>query len=239
MPTQEKPRRKHLARKVAPATSANFASDQRELESDDPRDLYSADERELATLEPAWAKAALFFRTAHRAGHEPVSVRIRSLLEIHQELEARRLRLARGETLEILHAIDLCALENLPLPTWLALAYRSAFAQFVSPQGTASSLDAVFSSETMPTTTPKKAASARQGWLVGYQLRKAAWKTVIADAEVTTITNALNLVLGQRKWGVKPTVARRLLLFVDTTVAELQGRDTLSRFLEIRRKHSR
>ena len=108
---------------AAASTSKNQRARTRIIESFD--EMSNDDERDLARLEPAWGKAALFFRTGCRLGHQNGSMRCMSLIQVHRGLEVYRRRLSSGDTLSLLHAVSMCAEENLPLPTWLADALRS------------------------------------------------------------------------------------------------------------------
>lgn len=188
-------------------------------------------ERSIARLESAWGKCAHAFRTGHRFSHGSGILSF-SLIAVHEELERRRDRLGRGDTMEILHAVELCALENVPLPTWLASAYRAAFGAFLKPGGP-TSLDQAFTSTTLPVSTAKKAAVARQDWALGVQLYAAVKK--IAPNH-TAINGALDEVLRAKAWGVKKTKARRLVEMVERTHCELTGMQTLSQFWSNRRK---
>ena len=193
---------------------------------------YNNGERELSTLDSGWANCALALRTGHRFGHGPRELRTQSLQSIWAQLEVRRKRFQRGDTLELLHAIELCAEENLPLPTWLAVAYRLAFVAFLQPSGKVS-LDRIFYSEALPTNTPKKAAAARQDWALGFQIYDAVWQVA---ARHTALDGALDDVLDANDWGVAKTKARELVEMVEKTHCALTGNQTLSQFWEKRRK---
>ncbi len=195
------------------------------------KSCYNDDEKQLRNLDPAWAKAALFFRTGHRFGHGD-SVRTRSLIAVHQEIEARRKRYLAGDTMELLHAVKLCAEENLPLPEWLALAFNELFTS-MGKVGGPTSLDAIFHSRNLPTNTPEKAAKAKREWQLGARLWKAVWKVA---ADHNGLSPALDAVLSAGQWNVKKTTARRLVKMIDATQSELTGQQSLSRFWEIRRK---
>jgi hypothetical protein len=85
---------------------------------------YSDVEKDIAKLEPAWAKMALYFRCGvYRFGHCDGELRCKSLKKIKFELDARRKRVEAGDKLEILAAVAECAKENMPMPTWLATAF--------------------------------------------------------------------------------------------------------------------
>ena len=123
-------------------------------------DMWEKRESDLAAFEPAWGKAAFFFRTGHRLGHGHDSLRCMPLVDVQRMLNVYRKRFQDGDTLSLLQAISMCAEENLPLPEWLALAFHNRMTAFGRP-GSPPSLDDVFSSENMPTNAPKKAAQAR------------------------------------------------------------------------------
>jgi len=191
---------------------------------------YNDYEKQLRNFDPAWAKAALGFRTEHRFGHGD-SIRIQTLIEVHQLLEARRRRYQAGDTMELLHAIAICAEENLPLPEWLALAFNELFTS-MGKVGGPTSLDAIFYSRNLPTTTPKKAARAQQEWQLGARLWKAVWEVA---ADHNGLSPALDAVLKTGKWGVKKTKATELVNMIDATQSELTGQQSLSQFWTKRR----
>jgi hypothetical protein len=198
----------------------------------DPQSHYSNDERALLRFDPGWAKCSLALRTGTRFGHGAEELNCLSWQRVWGQLEVRRTRLLRGDTLEILHAIALCAQEDLPLPTWLANAFREGFSSFTRPGGPPS-LDALFHSALLPTNTHKRAERARQDWRLGGQLYKEVWGVA---KKHTAMDSALDEVLGAKKWGVKKTTARRLVEMVEATHCQLTGIETLSRFWAKRRK---
>jgi len=193
-------------------------------------------ERELATIDPAWSKAALFFRTGNRLGHGPHSVRCMSLVEVNQMLDVYRGHFEAGDTLSLLHAIGVCAEENLPLPEWLALAFKKRISAFSRPGGP-TSLDLVFFSKLLPTNSPKKAAQARLDWQLGGQLWRDLWDLVQQDESITSFDNAVSRLLKTKRYGVAKTKAKELASMVDNSQAQFLGNsETLPRFLEKRRK---
>lgn len=199
-----------------------------------PDEHYDDGERNLAKLDPAWAKAALFFRTGRHYGHS--DIRARSLNRISEAIEVFKVRFEKGDTLSLLQAVACCAEENLPLPSWLALAYGEALRSFLQP-GKIASLDEVFSSSSLPTDTPAKAAKARQDWALGGEIWLKVWKAIKADKSLTSLDAALSVVLADRKFGVQKTKARTLVAMIDKNQTEhLKKSKSISRFLEIRRK---
>lgn len=198
-------------------------------------DLGNENERSLAVLEPAWAKAALAFRTGNRLGHGSHSIRCGSLVEVYTTLDVYQRRFKAGDTLSLLQAISVCAEENLPLPEWLALAFRDRLTAFGRPGG-AASLDHVFSSKALPTSSPKKAAQARLDWQLGVRLWLEAWDLVQADASISSIDGVITRLLSTKRYGVEKTKAKQLITMVDEGQAEFLRTDTLSQFLKKRRK---
>ena len=87
-------------------------------------EMFGDGERELTALDPAWGKAAFFFRTGHRLGHGPDSMRCMSLDEVYRMLNVFRERFEGGDTLSILQAIGMCAEENLPMRATLRIDER-------------------------------------------------------------------------------------------------------------------
>lgn len=197
-----------------------------------PRLLFDKGEKELALLELGWAKAALYFRTGWHFGHNRGSMRMRGLVAIHEELDARRARFERGSKAELLHAILICANENLPLPTWLALAFAETFGAFIDVANPTASLDEAFGTQR----PGKKGAADKRDWELGSQLYAAAFTTAVEDESIQSLDALLTTVLSKKRWGVAKTKARKLLLQIDETQCELSASDGLSRFLELRRK---
>jgi hypothetical protein len=125
--------------------------------------------------------------------------------------------------------------ENLPLPEWLATAYCHALGGFTKPGGVAS-LDDAFKTSALPTSTPKKAAKAKQDWHLGGEIWHTTWRIVQKDESILSFDAAILAALQQRAYGVKVTTAKRLFLMVERNQIEFIGSKPLSRFLEIRRK---
>ena len=185
-------------------------------------------ERELASFDPAWARAALYFRSncVWHFGHGPDEIRMRGLFEIRRELQARRRRYEKGNPQELLRAIALCAEENLPLPTWLATAYRERLAAFLK-HGGPTSLDDVFSSSKVPKSAAR-AQQYRRDWRIGVLL----WVHVehVKDKH-GGMDPALRAVLkADPTFGVGLTRARELVELIDDVQADLHGTPRLSQF---------
>jgi hypothetical protein len=202
------------------------------------KSLFDEGEKGIAELDVGWAKAALYFRTGQHFGHADESIRARSLAKIHELLCVYKSRYESGNTLSLLSAVALCAAENLPLPTWLAILFQSTLTELTSPGG-AASLDAVFSSPNLPTDTPSKAATARQDWALGGALYWATWEVARGDTTIQSLDAALTKALEVGNFGVKKTKARVLFLMIEKNQLELLSepkQKTFSRFLEVRRK---
>jgi hypothetical protein len=199
-------------------------------------DICNDDERDLARLEPAWSKAALFFRTGHRLGHPNGSIRCMSLLDVHRILGVYRRRFNSGDTLALLHAVSTCAEENLPLPTWLADAFRSRMTEFLTP-GRLRSLDEVFSSKSLPTSSAKKAAAVRQDWQLAGGLCHDAWEVARHDETLNSFDRVVERLLKTNDYGVAKTKAKQLITMIETSQSQFLRKElSLSRFLEKRRK---
>ena len=194
------------------------------------------EEREIAELEPAWGRAATFFRTGFRFGHPRGSIRSMSLEQVHRHLGVYRTRCEAGDTLSLLQAISLCAEENLPLPEWLALAFQAQMNAFLHP-GNLHSLDQVFSSRNVPTNSAKKAAAARQDWKLGGQLYQDVWDIAQKDETLLSFDSAVERLLARTDYGVRKTKAKTLITMIEKSQSRFIGRDfSLSRFLANRRK---
>jgi hypothetical protein len=203
---------------------------------DDYKDCLTDDERELANLDPAWAKAALYFRTGMHYGHPAGSMRTQALENIHRHLQVFRRRHRGGDNLALLHAVSMCAEENLPMPTWLALSFCSCFAVLVQP-GRAASLDEIFRSPRLPTDTPKKLARAKQDWSLGATLWRDLWLLVQANKSIASLDEGVTHLLAGGNYGVRKTKAKELIATVETNQLEfLDPTDSLSQFLQKRRK---
>lgn len=194
------------------------------------------DERKIAELEPAWGKAATFFRTCMRFGHAPNSICTMSLQQVHDLLQVFRSRLQRGDTLSLLQAVALCAEENVPLPEWLATEFRARIKTFLQP-GRYTSLDEVFRSENVPTNSSKKAAAARQDWMLAGRLWHDAFGVAREDPRLSSVDSVVTRLLSKRNYGVAKTKAKKLIGMVEASQSEFLRRDvSLSRFLAERRK---
>jgi hypothetical protein len=188
-------------------------------------------------FDPGWGKAALYFRTAGdwHFGHGGDELRTRGLLAIHQQLEERRRRYEDGNVQELLHAVMLCAEENLPMPTWLALAFRERFLAFLRPGGP-TSLDHAFGSPSMPT-SPIRASQVRRDWQIAGRLWHAVWKVARDHAGLDPAVKAV--LKADKSFGVGLSRAKELVQMVDENQSALAGIEPLSRFWEKRRKHVR
>jgi hypothetical protein len=159
-----------------------------------------------------------------------------SLLEVHRVLEVYRSRSKRGDTMSLLQAVGACAEENLPLPTWLAEAFRSRMTALLTP-GKLRSLDEVFSSKSLPTSSGKKAAAVRQDWELAGRLCQDAWELAQHDETLTSFDRAVERLLKTRDYGVGKTKAKQLIAMIETNQSQFLGKEmSLSRFLEKRRK---
>lgn len=194
------------------------------------------DEREIAELEPAWGKAATFFRTWMRFGHAPNSICTMSLQQVHDLLQAFRSRLQRGDTLSLLQAVALCAEENMPLPEWLATEFQVRIKVFLQP-GQYTSLDEVFRSENVPTNSSKKAATARQDWMLAGRLWHDAFDVARQHPALLSVDSVVTRLLSTRNYGVAKTKAKKLIAMVEASQSEFLRKDvSLSRFLAERRQ---
>ena len=180
-------------------------------------------ETELSRIEDAWGRCAHGFRTLQRVGHNG-ETRVQSLAQVHEQLTRRRDRFEAGDTFELLHAIALCAAENLPMPSWLAIAFVRQFDQLIGMSGNAASLDDAFGSRTLRTETPRGAAKARRDWELGTEL----WCAVgLIAPQHCGLDPALREVLkagrAGRPWGIGLTRARELVTRIDQSQTELSS----------------
>lgn len=201
----------------------------------DVESFYDDKERALAKVDNAWAKAALFFRTGNHFGHQPGTLGRSTLIGIRDAIEVFKLRFEKGETLALLQAVELCADENVPLPTWLATAYCASLDSFLQP-GPYASLDQIFHSPNLPTNTPKRAAAARQDWELGGLIWSATWEAATDDESITSLNAALKIALDKNKFGIKKSKANELFLMHDKNYTEHSKKPSFSQFLKIRQK---
>ena len=191
-----------------------------------PEKSYSELEKALDKLEPAWARTSLALRGGTRYGHQR-EIRAQSLLKVRNRLDVFRSRYDKGDTLSLLQAVQFCASENVPLPTWLSAAFTSALQAFTRLGG-AASLDSVFTSPGLPTDTPK-------------EIMQAVWEVAEIDSSLQSLDAALDLVLKTQRFGVGKTKARTLFNMVEKNQIEhlnAMGSNTqpLSRLFAKRRK---
>ena len=188
-------------------------------------------EKAIAELDDGWARAALALRTGSRFGHKR-EILCRGIADVHHELEARRERYYKGGAMELLHAMQCCARENVPMPLWLALAFDDTFTNFLQ-RGT--TLDSAFSSTTLPTTA-KKAGTARRDWQRGAPI----WREVRQIAnQHAGLDSALREVLARGTFkGIGVTKARELVEAIDALqVSSMKDMKPLSQIFKKARKH--
>ena len=207
--------------------------------TDSPKKMYDELEKELAKYESAWAKSALYFRTdlIEHFGHGARERRLQSLPEIQRRVEVFQRRYQEGDTLSFLQAIETCATENLPLPTWLYKAFSDALRKFLQPGGPRS-LDSVFASKDIPTSTVEKAEASRQDWQLCHMIYSETWRLSHSDATITSFNNAITNALAKKRYGVGKTKVRTLFLMIEKNQLEYLGKDgskSFSRFLAKRR----
>ena len=216
--------------------------------SSDGKDLYESsdyfDEKEhaFARLDVGWAKAVLAFRTHHRFGHRPRSRLGRSFPAVHNLLQSYKSRIDSGDTLAILDAIQACSEENLPLPSWLELAFREALQSFYDPAGPLS-LDKVFARKSIPSAsdrrTKKRAIAARRDGGIGVRLWDSAWTVALDDQTLTSLDAVVREVLKKNSHGFALTKAKQLISRADENQSHFLGKrelQPLSLFLAKRRK---
>ncbi|VTU31717.1 hypothetical protein SRS16CHR_04935 [Variovorax sp. SRS16] len=163
-------------------------------------------------------------------------MRCQSLFEVHRLLDVFRKRYEEGNTLSLLQAISMCAEENLPLPQWLAEAFRKSMDNFLQP-GKVHSLDEVFTAANIPTNSPKKAAAARLDWQLGGKIWHDVWDAVLADETLVSFDGAVSRTLAARDYGVGKTKAKALIGMIEKSQSEFLNKDaSLSAFLTKRRK---
>jgi hypothetical protein len=187
-----------------------------------PETYYDENEKEFDKGDPAWAKAALSFRTGYRFGHAG-ECRFASFPEVKEMLQVFKERFEnkkKPDTLALLHAIRYCAEENMPLPTWLAIAFNSRFSRFLKEGGPVS-LDIVFSSRELPQ-SEKRGLAARRDWQIGLKICEAIYKV---REDHSSLDSALDAVLKSRKYNVEKTKARALVEMVENNQQEFLGKN--------------
>jgi hypothetical protein len=68
----------------------------------------------------------------------------------------------------------------------------------------------------LPTTTPKKGAQARQDWQLGVELYSAAWDTALQNISLDSFHAVMTNVLEARNFGVGITKAKELFAMIET-----------------------
>jgi hypothetical protein len=202
------------------------------LESVDPENLFNEEEKKIAKIEIAWAKAALFFRTDEEKS---------KLIETRRLLDVFKKRNEKGETMALLHAISLCAEENLPLPEWLALAFRDKLNQFLLPskakeRPSPASLDEVFKSSNLPTNTKQNKECATKDWQKGVEIFNDVWREA---PNHSSLASALAAVLKNNDYAIGKTKARQLVEMIDRNQSELRGKpyDSLENYFKRKKKN--
>lgn len=185
-------------------------------------------------LDDGWARSMLGMRTGMRFGHHG-ELLMMSHTDVYGQLEARRERYYKGSNMELLHAVQYCAKENVPMPMWLAIAFDDVFSQFLN-SGT--KLDDAFSSPMLPT-TEKRARAVRRDWEKGGRL----WGAVCEIAsQHTGLDGAMKAVLRQPGFDwIGLTDAKRLVTMIDNTQTELTNgaHKPLSHFFKKSRKQAK
>jgi hypothetical protein len=139
---------------------------------------------------------------------------------LKQILEVFKQRVKGGDTLALLHAIQYCAEENMPLPTWLAIAFNTRFTRFLKEGGPVS-LDIVFSSKKLPQ-SEKRGLAARRDWQTGLKLCKAVYD--VAE-DHPSLDSALEAVLKDGRYKVEKTKARELVEMIEKHQQEFLGKN--------------
>lgn len=191
---------------------------------------YDENEKYFDNVEPAWAKAAHFFRTRNRFGHHEGSSRGASIPEMKQTLDVFKKRAENGDTLALLHAVSYCAEENMPLPAWLALNFNKKFRQFLRSGGP-TSLDEAFPSKEIEMSkgvflkgihrSGKRAMTSRRDHETG---KKMWWDILQIKEDHPSLDSALNAVLEKGNYGLEKTKARELVLMIDKIQQEFLGK---------------
>lgn len=194
--------------------------------------LPDLDETELALerIEPAWADAAHALRTGHRVtrlSDGQQSIRMLSLLAVHEMLKEYRRRAEADNGLAILEAVRYCSQENVPLPYWLGQALDAKLAAHASTEGP-HSLDILFRDPALPV-EGKKARTVRVLHEPAVRLYRAvearrAAEIIKAEADHReprlSIDDAIRAELKDGNYRFKLTKARALY----EELADSQGR---------------
>lgn len=207
---------------------------------------FNEQEWNLEKIEPAWAKAALCFRSngEYHYGHGDDEERCRSLSMLAGTLMAMQARFKNGSDIELLIAIALCAEENLPMPTWAAEAFLQRFGRYIAVPvdnngkfagrigDQPSSLDEAFLGASAPA-TPAKLDARHRDWAIARQL----WVHVREHAaEHTGFTPAVEAALRELDPGIGRSKALELVQWVEDVFATRPDHKPLNlQFRRIRR----
>lgn len=215
-----------------------------------PENHYGSYEKDMARLDPAWAKIALYFRSDTapvRFIHKGIGAL--SVARLAQRLDALRVRAEKGESYSILAAISLCAEQNWPLPEWLALMFMQAMDNH-GRGGKFASLDDVFYSTELvgkgQSAKAKKnhAEKIRDDLATGNRLWNECWCKAQNCTEITSLSAVVEAVLEDAviagaPYPVKFRTAFEMVKKHDLNQAELLGKrekQPLARFLAKRCK---
>lgn len=183
-----------------------------------PAPEFNEYERELERFDPAYAKCSLALRGGLRFGHKPHQIRVRRLPEVVEQIDGYRRRFEEGEDTALLAALECSIEENLPLPSWLALALLARLRDYYD--GKLLSLDEVFGA---PYPSKGKAAlRRRRDWKLGARLWMAA-QYLKATTRVS-FDQALRRAIERERVTIGLTKARALVKRVDEAQSRLLGR---------------
>lgn len=215
-----------------------------------PETYYGEYEKDIARLDPAWAKLALYFRSdtaPSRFTHKGIGAL--SVVRLAQRLNALKDRAEKGERYSILAAIRLCAEQNWPLPEWLAVMFMKAMDDHWKG-GIFAHLDDVFYSTELAgkgqSVKAKKnhAEKIRRDFEIGNRLWLECSRKARTCTEITSLSAVVQAVLADavtagEPYPVKFRTAYELVKKHDKNQAELLGKrekQPLARFFAKRCK---
>jgi len=178
-----------------------------------PEKAFGDAERELDHLEPAWADCLLALRTGERYMRDTPAVekvRVRSLIDVHQEFEGHRQRFEAGHAEALIGALALAMEENLPVPYWASREARARFRSVMSLDSDSPlSLHQAFGLEGVIPTSSKRYRKERHY----LKIESVLWVETrrIMDTGLA-LDPAIEQVLKTKVGGIGKTTARRLFL---------------------------
>jgi hypothetical protein len=198
------------------------------------------EEKTLWGYESSYAKVAYYFRTGIHITPSG-GLNFQPLERIVGALDEYKNLYESGEKLAVISALRTCCDYSLPMPEWLAKAFKKETESLYSEKD-ARTLDEIFPFVPGKRTTRNRVQIANRDNRFARKLSFKAWEIAQADSTIVSMDKLLELVLADRKFPVAKTKARKLIEEEEKRQHVLMGngmglaRQSISQFLEKRRK---